>query len=109
MANKIIETDLRPRDFVPQTSRYIGLDVIYYYKNNEKKLAFKTYKKGEYLPNDQDRFTTISATMEYRPDLVSFTAYGVVDFWWKIMEANNIKDIFDFKAGKTIKLPANVF
>jgi len=47
--------------------------------------------------------------MEYRPDLVSRDKYGIPDFWWKIMEVNNIKDIIDFKAGRTIVLPENIY
>jgi hypothetical protein len=47
--------------------------------------------------------------MEYRPDLVSQDKYGLPDFWWKIMEVNGMKDIMDFKAGKTIVLPENVY
>jgi hypothetical protein len=47
----------------------------------------------------------ISKGVEHRPDLVSFDHYGHVDNWWRILEANNIKDIWDFKAGTTIILP----
>jgi len=36
---------------------------------------------------------------------VSHEYYGHVDNWWKILEANQIKDIWDFKAGITIMLP----
>ena len=39
------------------------------------------------------------------PEIVSNKVYGSPDFWWKIMEANNIKDIFDFKTGINIRLP----
>ena len=51
----------------------------------------------------------ISAGMEYRPDLMSMEKYGTTDFWWRIMEANKMKDITEFKAGKTIILPENVY
>ena len=51
----------------------------------------------------------ISKNYEFRPDLVSYEAYGVVDFWWKIMEFNNIKDIFDFKAGINLTIPDQFF
>jgi len=41
-----------------------------------------------------DKYFVVTPGTEYRPDLVSKEAYGAVDFWWKIMEANNIKDNF---------------
>jgi len=47
--------------------------------------------------------------MEFRPDKMSQHVYGHVDWWWKIMEANNIKDVYDFKAGTNIRIPANPF
>ena len=50
----------------------------------------------------------ITKGSEYRPDLVSFDEYGTIDFWWKIMEVNGIKDILDFAAGRNIRLPNNV-
>jgi hypothetical protein len=40
---------------------------------------------------------------------VSLETYGVVDYWWKILEANNMKDIFDFKSGVNIRLPGSIF
>ena len=52
---------------------------------------------------DSKRFVTPSS--RYRPDLVAAEAYGSTDFWWKIMEANNIKDVFNFKAGLNIIIP----
>lgn len=107
MANRIEETNLLPEQFVPQTSRYTDSNVIYY--GNRNVLTFTTYVKKDNSENANDRFTVISPGQEYRPDLLSFEAYGTPDFWWRIMEANGIMDIFDFKAGINIRLPGNVF
>jgi hypothetical protein len=41
--------------------------------------------------------------------MVSQEAYGVPDFWWRIMEFNNIKDVFDFKSGLNIAIPSQFF
>jgi len=106
MANKIVETNIRATRFVESTSRYANSDVIYY--GSQNKLTFKTYKR-QTLPSSSDRFTVIPNNMEYRPDLLSSKIYGVPDFWWKIMEVNKIFDIFDFKAGINIRIPANIF
>lgn len=103
MSNYIEYTNLSPTRFVPVSSRYNNSKVIYYTDN--KLLTFTTYLKGTYNLNSTDKYYVITAGTEYRPDLVSQTAYGTVDFWWKIMEANNIMDIYDFKAGLNIRIP----
>ncbi len=108
MANKITETNIKPQNsLVNKTSRYADAIVIYYGSHN--KITYKTYKKTIVPSAKGDRFTVITSATEYRPDLVSRQAYGVVDFWWKIMETNNIKDVFEFSAGKTIRIPENFF
>jgi hypothetical protein len=107
MANQITETAFKPDRFVAPTSRYIDSTVLYYGPNNL--ITFNTYKRGVYPRNDKDVFTVINKTREYRPDLISFEHYGTVSFWWKIMEANGMKDILEFQAGKNIRLPGNIF
>jgi len=107
MANYSQATNIDPKRFVPVTSRYSDATVVYYTEN--KLLTFTIYKKNKTKLDRRDKYYVITAGTEYRPDLVSQTAYGTVDFWWKIMEANEIKDIFDFKAGLNIRIPDAVF
>ena len=107
MANYIEVTNIKPSKFVGVSSRYIDSTVIYY--TELKKLTFSTYKKSVIPLNSQDKYAVVSAGSEYRPDLVSQKAYGTPDFWWKIMEANGLKDIYDFKAGLNIRLPNAIF
>lgn len=107
MANKIEDSNLFPEQFVTQTSRYFDSEVIYYGDKNV--LTFTTYVKKDNSETPNDRFTVVSPGQEYRPDLLSFEAYGTPDFWWRIMEANGIMDVFDFKSGTNIRLPGNVF
>lgn len=107
MANKIEYTNVFASRFVLPTSRYIDSDVIYY--GDEKITTFATYKKSTFSQSQDDKVAVIPNDMQYRPDLVSKKRYGTVDFWWKIMEVNNIKDIMDFKAGRTIVLPGNIY
>ena len=106
MANLITETDIEARRFVTRSSRYIDSEVIYYGEN--RILTFTTYKKPQNRKSEQDKFYVITPGTEYRPDLVSKKAFGTVDFWWKILEFNNMKDIFEFKSGKNIRIPINV-
>jgi hypothetical protein len=107
MANYYEETLINARRFVPVTSRYANETVIYY--TDRKLLAYKTYIRPEYKKDAKDKFTVVTKRYEYRPDLTSYDAYGTPDFWWKIMEANGIWDVFDFKAGLNIRLPGNIF
>ncbi len=105
MANQIVETDIKPP--VNVTSRYYDSTVIYYGQQNV--LTYKTYRRKSYPPSSEDRFMVISKTREFRPDLVAWEEYGVVSLWWKILEANGLKDIYDFRAGLNIRLPSNIF
>jgi hypothetical protein len=106
--NSITPTNFRPQDnFVDKLSRYLNSRIVYYGKNNV--MTFTTYKKQAPGPNPSDRYTVVPPGMEYRPDLVSRQAYGLPDFWWKIMEANGISDVMDFKAGTNLRLPANIY
>jgi len=107
MANRIEYTNIESKEFVTTTSRYVDSKVIYY--SDEKIITFETYKKNKHSESSNDLVAVISPGMEFRPDLVSKERYGTIDFWWKIMEVNNIKDIYDFKAGKTIVLPENIY
>jgi len=107
LANKITETNLRSNQFVDAFSRYNGSEVIYWGDRNL--LTFKTYKKRRYEPSGNDRYTVIKPGHEYRPDLVSYEAYGTPNFWWLIMEANEISDVYNFKAGTNLRIPARAF
>ena len=107
MANYTEKTTIDSKRFVPVTSRYAETDVVYYTEN--KLLTFIVYKKKPIVLNRKDKYYVVTSGTEYRPDLVSQTAYGTVDFWWKIMEANGIKDVFEFKAGLNIRIPDAVF
>lgn len=107
MANKITYTDLTSGRFVPATSRYSGSRVLQYSEQNI--LVFETYKRKPYKPTNKDKYTVIGPKYEYRPDLMSNAIYGIPDFWWRIMQVNNIWDIYDFKIGTNIVIPVNIF
>jgi hypothetical protein len=105
MANQITITNIRPP--VGQTSRYANQTVIYWGPQNQ--MTFDTYRRGRYPTSPKDRYMVIPKGREYRPDLVAYEEYGVVNFWWRILEANGMKDVYDFQAGKNIRLPSNIF
>ncbi len=96
----------RPQQLMAPGSRYMKQNVIYY---SEKRLmTFDLYIRDTYIPNGNEKVMLITKGVEFRPDLVSFDIYGFVDNWWRILEANKMKDVWDFKAGKTILLPDRV-
>jgi len=89
--------------YVTPSSRYAKSKIIYY--GNQKAITFATYKRQDFPESNDDKFMLITAGYEYRPDLVSQKVYFTTDYWWRIMEANNIYDVLDFKAGITVRLP----
>ncbi len=96
----------RHSSFVDATSRYMKSDILIY--GDKRLLTFETYKRQKFVPTPQDRFYVITKGTEYRPDLVSYRSYGTVGFWWRIMEANHMSDILQFKVGTNIRIPAMV-
>tara|TARA_Y100000004_G_scaffold133644_1_gene151085 strand:+ start:897 stop:1196 length:300 start_codon:yes stop_codon:yes gene_type:complete len=53
-----------------------------------------------------NKIAVIPNTMEGRPDLIAYAAYGNELLWWLIVEANNAYDYeVDLGAGKTIIIP----
>jgi len=107
MANYFELSTINPRSFVPVTSRYAASKVVYY--TERKLLTYNTYKKHSFPASKRDKFAVVTKKYEYRPDLLSSDAYGAPDFWWRILEANDIKDIYEFKAGLNVRLPDAIF
>jgi len=106
MPNKIETLDTaNARTFVNATSRYVDSTVVVY--GQDRKVTFTTYKRID-KTSQFDKFLVIPEGYAYRPDLVSNRVFGYPDSWWLIMEVNNIYDIKDFVAGKTIRIPNQV-
>ena len=106
MANIITPaTGLRNTDFVATTSRYLKSPIIYW--SEQKVITFTTYKRTPTKASGADKFLLVTKGMEYRPDRVAQAAYGksLIALWWRIMEANGIFDVFDLKAGITLRIP----
>lgn len=107
MANSIEYTGISPTTFVTPTSRYASVRVVKY--SDQKITTFETYKRKPFAMSSRDQLAVIPVGMEYRPDLMSADRYGTTDLWWKIMEANKMKDVLEFRAGRTIVLPENIY
>jgi len=87
-------------------SRYKKQTPIYYGEQNI--LTFDTYLREPYIKIGDEKVMLITKGVEYRPDLVAYDVYGIPEAWWKILEVNNIFDVFDFKVGRTIMLPHTI-
>jgi hypothetical protein len=107
MTQPITPANIQPAKLVAPGSRYLTQEVIYY--GERKFLTFATYIRKPYKRNGSERVMLITKGVEYRPDLVSFQVFGYPDNWWRILEANGMKDIYEFKVGKTIIIPNQVF
>ena len=107
MANYFELSKIKAKKFVTVSSRYSDSEVIYY--TEKKLLTFPLYRKKSIQKDKRDKFTIISSGHEFGPDLTSNEFYGTPDFWWKIMEANDLKDIYQYKAGLSIKIPGAFF
>lgn len=97
-------TSTDPTRYVTATSRYANSTVIIY--GEDGIITFNTYKKHSFPSSQSDKFDVVPPGEEFRPDKTSQRAYGTVDFWWRILEANNIKDIYDYTAGTNIRVPS---
>ena len=110
MAQKILFTNTDASKFVGNTSRYKDCRLIKHADTGIFTMEiYKKKKKSKAFSGNNEQWMEIVPGYEYRPDLVSYEVYSTPDFWWKIMEYNNMKDIMDFSIGKTIRLPNNVF
>lgn len=96
-------TNIQTQTIVTPSSRYRKQAVLYYGDKNF--ITFSIYNRKEYVVKGNEQVMVITKGIEYRPDLVSQDFYGFPDNWWRILEANKMMDIWDFKAGKTILLP----
>ncbi len=97
------------RNLIDFSSRYQRSDLIYY--SDFDILTFETYDRI-YNPNDPRqkepdgiKYYQITKGTQYKPWLASDDVYGDPGYWWLLMEFNNIFDVEEFTAGKTLKVP----
>lgn len=99
------------QQLIDYSSRYQKSRMIFY--SDFDLLTFETYDRS-YNPSSESnrrikegdfKYYQITRGTQYKPWLVSQEAYRDPGYWWFLMEFNNIFDVEDFKAGKTIKIP----
>lgn len=104
MTQRIERSEIPTNSVAVANSRYLrNQNVIYY--GEQRFITYDLYIRIPYERTGNEQIMVITKGVEYRPDLVSFDFYGFPDSWWKILEANKMKDVFQFQTGKTIILP----
>jgi len=106
MPTTVLPSKIQANQVVGPTSRYAASQVIYWGPHN--KITFATYSRRQYPRSERDRWTFVDASEEFRPDKLADRAYGVSNLWWAVMEANGLKDIWDFRTGLNLWLPDNI-
>lgn len=100
-------TDIDKKSVIDPASRYQKQNMIYY--GEGRLITWDIYLRQPYKPRGNEKVMLLTKGVEFRPDLVSYQVYGFPDMWWRIMEANGMKDIMEFEAGKTILLPEAIY
>lgn len=107
ITNRIVnlkDQDSVKRSLIDISSRYNRSDLMYYGDFNI--LTFETYERLPFSDQKEEKSYQITPGTEFKPWLVSQISYNDPGYWWLIMEYNNIFDIEEFEAGRTIKIPS---
>ena len=104
--SELEQTKTTASTYASPNSRY--LDSIVYYYGDQNKITYETYKRKDIEETSNDRYAILESKYQWRPDRFAADVYGNKNLWWKIMEANNIYDIHDFKTGVQIRIPGNI-
>jgi len=100
LVNKIITPNIRK-----VRSRYDKKDQLLLKDGN---LVIRNMRKSDLLirSNSTDIEYKVEAKDEYRPDLLAYKFYGDPRLAWVILDANDLRDIFELKAGMVIVVPS---
>ena len=72
-------------------------------------LVIRNMRANDMVPykTSQDSIHIVTASEEFRPDVIANNAYGDPKLAWVILAANNLSDLFDLKAEMEIIIPAS--
>lgn len=89
-----------------ENSRYRGATVTQVSATDGSLRDYVVLRKPLNVPlNTEDVYIELDQNNEKRPDLISYQAYGTVDFGWAIMEVNSIRSFLDLTSGTRLRLP----
>ena len=73
-------------------------------------LVIRNMRRNDMVPksNSLDTAHKVTASENYRPDIVAKNAYGDPRLAWVILAANDLSDMFDFVTGLEIIIPASI-
>lgn len=64
----------------------------------------ETWESLGKVENMDSKYYLITAGTAYRPDLIAYFCFRNEKLWWWLMYSNNIIDIYDLYAGRTLKI-----
>lgn len=64
------------------------------------------FKLDSWPVSSSDIYHNVIGGEEYRLDLISLKYYGMVNYWWVILLANNIDDPFDIEIDTVLRIPS---
>jgi hypothetical protein len=79
-----------------------------------QKVRVKSIDQLDHLHNNLSKFQMgyepsyyrVDSVDLMRPDMISYTVYGTVDYWWIILLVNEIMDAFnDLEVGMLLTIP----
>ena len=95
---------------------------MFYLNLEKKKERYDISKFMEFMENEYDILSSyfitkikelqpigvfkVSLVEEYRPDLLSYKAYEDTQYWWILLQYNNILSFEDITLNKEIKFPS---
>ena len=86
-------------------SRYRG-SVVTSVSTSEGLQNYTILKLPILVPETQyDFYMEIDSTNEFRPDMLSFQAYGTPDFGWALLEINNLRSFKDLTLLVRLRIP----
>lgn len=102
---------LTPND-VPSPNGVLVSSGCRYYGMSRKTVDGGINTLGLYRRTDDQQVPykvyLVTPKTAFRPDLISYTAYGVTDYWWYILEFNKLKGIEEVIPDRTLRIPENV-
>jgi len=104
MATKLEFSNEIATSVVTASSRYAHSRIILLGERAVPAFALYRRDRNKMMTRDM-QWTEIAPNVEFRPDLVSYELYGTPDFWWRLLEINQMSDIMEFKSGRVIMVP----
>lgn len=92
-------------DDIPNYSMAVSMEL---YKTDDDFIIpmFPDVDDHTLMVREDDEYHVVTVVDQYRPDLISYRYYDVVDYLWVILLANGILDPFRVEIGTILRIPS---